>query len=166
MFAALMTGHHFSISHRTWRGRLPTMRVGQIAMIQHSAPTGRLSGIPLLCRRCGRSCTVVGWVGNPNQIHRERRQRHRRRGDATHHRADDRRHGVVDIAHPHRHSIDLRRGQRRHDPVAASRAHAPADLTTGAYSQSNEPCHKAGNFCKGQFRVVSTPGMSSFELLK
>jgi hypothetical protein len=55
--------------------------------------------------------------------------RHRRRGDATHRRADDRRHGVVDLAHPHRHSVDLRRGQRRHDPIVAHGADIATDVT-------------------------------------
>ena len=45
--------------------------------------------------------------------------RHRRRGDAAHRRADDRRHGVVDPADPDRHSGDLRGGQSFSDPIAA-----------------------------------------------
>ena len=39
--------------------------------------------------------------------------RHRRRGDAAHRRADDRRHGVVDLANADRDSGDLRGGQRQ-----------------------------------------------------
>jgi hypothetical protein len=37
--------------------------------------------------------------------------RHRRRGDAAHRRSDDRRHGVVDVAHADRHSVDLCGGE-------------------------------------------------------
>ena len=55
--------------------------------------------------------------GGPAADHVE--PRHRRRGDAAHRRADDRRHGVVDLADPDRHSGDLRRGQSFSDPIAA-----------------------------------------------
>ena len=60
--------------------------------------------------------------------------RHRRRGDAAHRRADDRRHGVVDLAHADRHSGDLCGGEGRGDPFAASRAVAAANLR-------QETCH-------------------------
>ena len=43
--------------------------------------------------------------------------RHRRRGDAAHRGADDRRHGVVDLADADRDSGDLRGGEGRRDPI-------------------------------------------------
>jgi hypothetical protein len=44
--------------------------------------------------------------------------RHRRRGDAAHRRADDRRHGLVNITDADRYSGDLCGGERDCDPIA------------------------------------------------
>ena len=49
--------------------------------------------------------------------------------------------------------------------VDAADAAAQSLYTAIISGASSEPRHKAANFCKVQFRVASTPGMSSFELL-
>ena len=60
--------------------------------------------------------------------------RHRRRGDATHRRADDRRHGVVDPADADRHSFDLCGGERDRDPIATPGACTAANVSHGGGS--------------------------------
>ncbi len=55
--------------------------------------------------------------------------RHRRRGDAAHRRADDRRHGFINVADPYRHPGDLCRGERRDAALAA-----PGAITAGDVS--------------------------------
>ena len=62
--------------------------------------------------------TVGRHHGGPAADHVE--PRHRLRGDAAHRRADDRRHGVVDLADADRHSGDLCRGQRLFLALAAA----------------------------------------------
>ena len=79
--------------------------------------------------------TVCRHHGGPAADHVE--PRHRRRGDAAHRRADDRRHGVVDPADADRHSGDLRGGQRDRDPIAALGAIPAADVSRGFRSSSH-----------------------------
>ena len=96
---------------------LPRPRSGQ----HHGAPRARR--IPTYSR----TCMTPSWEGarrasaskdddgyrdhgRPAADHVE--QRYRLRDHATHRRADDRRHGLVDVAHADRDSGDLRIGQR------------------------------------------------------
>jgi hypothetical protein len=72
---------------------------------------------------------TVAAIGRTPAHHVE--SRHRRRGDAAHRRADDRRHGVLDPADLDRNSRDLCGGEGRSDAIAAARAVAAADMIDG-----------------------------------
>jgi Cu(I)/Ag(I) efflux system membrane protein CusA/SilA len=84
--------------------------------------------------RCGRARAAEnddgrGHHGRTPANHVE--PRHRGGGDAAHRRADDRRHGVIDVADTDRHSVDLRGGKGGFDPGAALGAIPAANVIVG-----------------------------------